>query len=89
MTSRTRTCLLCLSSLTLLACKQDCVLNPCPQYEAVTVTVSTATSAVAPTGTEVLLGQTSPQAVPCDALSCHVYGGPGQYQLTVILTPAS
>lgn len=75
-----------LAALAILACKDDgpCLAYPCPLFEAVTVTVSAANSTSPPSGVAVVVSEVPGQTVPCDAQAvCHVYGGPGKYDLTV------
>jgi len=74
----------CLAAVLLLACKQDCVYYPCPQFEAVSVTVSAAGSSARPPDLAIAVGDGPPLTGACDAQGvCHVLGPPGEYRLTI------
>ena len=65
-----------------------CLLYPCPQFEAITVSVTAATGASSLPGLAVAIAGTETGGGPCDPSGrvCHVFGGAGSYQLTVSAT---
>lgn len=71
-------------ALVLLACKDNgpCSILPCPLFEAVTVTVSAA-NGQSVANLAIAVNDASPQASVCDKSVCHVFGGPGQYRLSI------
>jgi len=74
----------CLAAVLLLACKQDCVYYPCPEFEAVRVTVTAAGSSGPPPELAIAVGDGPSQTGMCDAQGvCHVLGPPGEYRLTI------
>jgi hypothetical protein len=76
-----------LAAFLLVGCKTDCVYYPCPLFEAITVTVSTAGTAAPPPALAIGVGDSTPQAGLCDTLGvCHVLGSPGVYHLTITAT---
>lgn len=66
----------------------QCVLYPCPQFEAITVSVTAGTGASTLPGLTIAIAGTQQSNGPCDALGrvCHVLGGAGSYQLTISAT---
>ena len=78
----------CIAAL-VLACSDGgpCVPPPCPEFEAITLTVSSSGNPARPAGVVVVVGG-SQQTVPCDVDGgpCHVRGGPGDYRLTISAT---
>jgi hypothetical protein len=66
----------------------ECVLYPCPEFEAVRVSVTASTAASTLPGLSIAIGGSQQSSGPCDPLTrvCHVFGGAGSYQLTVSAT---
>lgn len=66
----------------------ECLLYPCPQFEAITVSVTSGTGAPTLPGLTVAIAGAQQGSGPCDPLGrvCHVFGGAGSYQLTVSAT---
>ena len=76
--------------LLLVACggEAPCLLYPCPQFEAITVTVAAASGATSLPGLAVAVSGVMQGGGPCDPVgrTCHVPGGAGSYQLTISAT---
>jgi hypothetical protein len=82
--------LLAATFMSLLACGEGapCVAAPCPQFEAISVSVASATGAANLPGLALTVDGPQAGSGPCDPLgrSCHVLVGAGSYQLTVSAT---
>ena len=89
-TARTSRTISACTLLLLIACGGDapCLLYPCPQFEAITVTVAAASGAASLPGLAVAVSGVIQGGGPCDPVgrTCHVPGGAGSYQLTISAT---
>lgn len=89
-TTRTSRPMLVCPLLVLVACAGDapCVVYPCPQFEAITVSVVSGTGAANLPGLAVAVSGAVQGGGPCDPLGrvCHVLGGAGRYQLSISAT---
>jgi hypothetical protein len=73
--------------LLLLACGDDsCVLLPCPEVEAVQITVATSQGTNPPPGLTANLSSGPAAGISCNVSVCHVFGGPGDYVIRVSAT---
>jgi hypothetical protein len=79
----------CIAALA-IACKDTgpCTPPPCPQFEAVTLMVSTPGTTSRPPGLAIAVNDGPLQTALCDTQDgvCHVFGGPGDYRLTISAT---
>jgi hypothetical protein len=66
----------------------QCVYYPCPEFEAITLSVTNGTGAATLPGLTLTIAGAELGTAPCDSIArvCHVLGGAGNYQLTVSAT---
>jgi hypothetical protein len=62
---------------------EPCTIPPCPPFEAVTITVTAPGGGTLPGLSVTSMGQ---PVGYCDPATCHVFGGAGDYSLTVTAT---